>query len=168
MDLARDMISVALRHRHRAERVNEGESEKLNFFTRLINKYQSNQSQRSDRVIRRLRTRLDDINAYKRVLNKYPLRRNSNTSDMEIPEEAECLRYDLDMRTLATSFTRTYLKPEIDKARAEMDPKERSRLIREKLLRVARHRSNYQIDRRLTNAAINREKEQQEHNQRIA
>ena len=154
-------LEASFRHWRRAMKINEAENHRCYLTTSILEKHYKAADNRKERVIQRLRQTLEELEAYKKVLQSYrvsnfgTLRWGYKRSSPVTPRSNR--RNKLEMRIYDCGFSLETLKPEVKKVIEISKPEVKRSLAHERLLQIARNRSNFMIDRRLTNQAMLRE-----------
>ena len=157
-----NMLETSDRARVRATIINEGERSRLKLYHKTLEKHQRVEDVRRERVLANTRRRVQELDAYQSVLEHrfkadqfqclqfgFKPKRDANTP-------VSFRRWQLETRILHCGFSKDTLRPEVKKTLDALKPDKRRQAVREQLLNEARGRSNFMIDRNLTNRAKRR------------
>ena len=113
-------------------------------------------------MIRKLRQTIEELEAYRKVVNSYKADRLQTMKwgyqPRDVPKTPRSFqRYKLETRLYHSGYSINTLKPEVLLQIEKNKPGERREMFQKKLLETSRKRSNFLIDRKMTNAAKKRE-----------
>ncbi len=113
-------------------------------------------------MIRKLRQTIEELEAYRKVVHSYKADRLQTMKwgykPKDVPKTPNSFqRYKLETRLYHCGYSINTLKPEVLLQIEKNKPWERKEMFQKKLLETARKRSNFLIDRKMTNAAKKRE-----------
>ncbi|KAK2144285.1 hypothetical protein LSH36_771g00016 [Paralvinella palmiformis] len=155
-------LEASFRHWRRAVRINEAENYKHYMATSVMEKHHKAAENRKEMIIQRLRRTLEELEAYKKVLESY---RASNLRTLQWGYKIQpcatprtCQRQKLERRIYDCGFSIETLKAEVRQIMDANKLEVRRSFAHQSLLEVARHRSNFTINRRLTNRAMANER----------
>ena len=151
-------LEASVRHWRRAMKINEAENYKCNLTTSLLEKHHKAVENRKERTMESIRHSLEEMDAYREVLQSY---RALNFRTMQRGFRAKpcgtprcLLRYKLERRIYDCGFSVDTLKPEVTQIMETNKPEARRRRAHERRLAVARQRSEFLIQRNLTNQSL--------------
>lgn len=150
-----ELLESSFRTRRRAAKINEGENSRLQLFTNILQRHKDSENGRNDRVMGRVRKTLEEMEAYKRLLRDSYKTENLMTLQwgfkprwVQTPKSFH--RYKIETRIYHCGFTKETLQPEVAEMIQMGKPEKRKYDFHQQLLQVARKRSDFQINRKLT------------------
>ena len=157
-----ELIEATFRTRRRAKKINDGETGRLRVFREMMDRHQHAEEERKSRVIAKFRKSIEEMEAYKKVLDSYradnfvTMRRGFKKRQINTPNSF--MRYQLETKVYTCGFSVDTLYPEVERTIYNSQPHRVKEERFKKLLNVAKKRSDFMIDRRMTNDAMRREK----------
>ena len=155
-------LEASFRHWRRAIRINEAENYKYHLAASILEKHHKASENRKQRIIQRLRQTLDELEAYKKVLESYrasklrTLHWGYKVQARATPRTYQ--RQKLEMKIYDCGFSIDTLRSEVEKIIEATKPEAKRTIAHGRLLQIVRNRSNFIIDRRWTNEAMRKER----------
>ena len=157
-----ELLESTFSTRRRASRFNLGEATRLLSVTKLIDRNRNIEEERNSRVIARMRRTLEEIEAYKHVLDSYKsdklqsLKFGYKPRPLKTPRSSR--RHKFETRIYHSGYSMQTLKPEVLNMIEKNKPNNKKEELHKKLLEKSRIISNYLIDRKITNEGLKRER----------
>ncbi|ELT90402.1 hypothetical protein CAPTEDRAFT_202279 [Capitella teleta] len=154
-----NMLDTAYKARVRATIINEGERSRLRLYHKTLEKHQRVEDARRSRVLDKLRRRVQEMDAYQEVLqdnfkvDQFHCLQFGFKQRRDAMSPTSFRRWQLENRILNCGFSKETLKPEVQKILDASKPDKQREARRARLLKEARGRSDFVIDRKGTNNA---------------
>ena len=147
----------------RAVKVNQGLDRHCSRFSNVVTRHQNAESNRMLKVLERLSRTIQELEAYKHVARDF---RSDNLMSMrfgfnprrDARTPTSHAKYVVERKVMTCGFGVRNLRAQVLQTIDDLDPERLRALQREKELEEARKLSNYVIDKKITNAAMKREK----------
>ena len=156
-----ELQEVTFRTRRRAAKINESEDHRRKVYTKMLEKHHNAQTERNAKVVARVRHSLKELEAYRDVLQSY--RANKFTTlqwgykPRQINTPNTFKRCQLETRVYNCGFSMDSLYPEVKQMIENNRPEKKKGAMIQKIISIAQRRSDFEIDRRITNVAKRRE-----------
>ncbi|KAI0212538.1 hypothetical protein LSAT2_002551 [Lamellibrachia satsuma] len=159
---ATELMECTLRMRQRTAQINKTEHIRLKSYTDMIEKRRRAEEARKLRLIQRTRRTLEEIRAYQKVLPAYSARHllslQCGNKASEDASHHHARRFQLENRILNVGFGIETLRQQIQQTIESSRPEVRARNMRKRMLCIAKKRSDFLIDRKVTNEALKHER----------
>ena len=156
-----ELLEATFRTRKRAQKINEGEEQRCRVYTDMLEKHHKAQELRNAKVVARVQHSLKELEAYKDVLHSYRANKFMTLEWGYTPRKPNTprtfRRSHLENRVYNCGFSMETLYPEVKQQLDRNKPEKKNKERLQKLINVSLKRSNFKIDRRMTDAAKVRE-----------
>ncbi len=129
----------------------------------MIERHEMAEDERKAKLINKVRSRLAEMAAYQKVLDDYKadnlttLKWGFKPAGFRPNTPHSFKRFKFETRIYHAGYSIQTLKPEVQDQIEKNKPMNRKEALHKKLLLESRYKSNFMIDRRLTNAAMKNE-----------
>lgn len=156
------MLDTSYRARVRATIINEAERSRLRLYHKMLEKHQRVENARKARILDGMRRNIEELKAYQKILSEnfraecFKSLKFGFKPRRDIQTPSSFQRYQLETKLLNSRFCKETLHSQVKQTLDDMKPDRQREAVREQLLREAKQRSNFLIDRKLTDQAKRR------------
>ena len=147
----------------RAVKVNHGLDKRYEHYESILDRHQRAEANRASKMLFKIERDIQEIEAYKHVAEKLKLDNlkilKFGFSPRDVTTPNSFRKYQLERKVMNSGFGIQSVYPQVLETIADLDPERLKEAERARTLAEAKRLSDFSIDRRITNAAVNKEQQ---------